>query len=70
MESAASGILAGINAVRIAKGHPPLILPRETMTGALAAYISDPNVREFQPMGANFGLVLPLEEQIRDKRER
>lgn len=70
MESAGSGLLAGINAVRIARGQPPLRLPRETMLGALAAYISDPAVTDFQPMGANFGILPPLENPIRDKRER
>ena len=70
MESASSGLLAGRNAVRTAEGKLPLILPRETMTGALAAYISDPEVKEFQPMGANFGLLPPPGEHIRDKRMR
>ncbi len=70
MESASSGILAGINAVRELRGQAPLVLPRDTMMGALAGYISDPNVRDFQPMGANFGVLPPLEEPIRDKRLR
>lgn len=70
MESAASGIIAGINAARAAEGKPMIILPKDTMTGALAGYISDPNVRDFQPMGANFGLLPPLEEHIKDKQLR
>ncbi|MDD2361583.1 MAG: methylenetetrahydrofolate--tRNA-(uracil(54)-C(5))-methyltransferase (FADH(2)-oxidizing) TrmFO [Oscillospiraceae bacterium] len=70
MESAASGMLAGINAVRAVTAKPPIILPDNTMMGALAAYISNPNVEDFQPMGANFGLLPPLEEHIRDKRDR
>ena len=70
MESASSGILAGINAVRAAGGAPPLILPKFTMMGALAGYISDPTVEKFQPMGANFGILPPIEPHIRDKRER
>lgn len=70
MESASSGILAGKNAARMLKGLPPLILPRDTMMGALAGYVSDPEVRDFQPMGANFGILPPLPEQIRDKRLR
>ncbi len=70
MESAASGILAGINAVRYGRGKPPLILPRTTMIGMLAAYISDPSVVDFQPMGANFGMMPPLEQEIRAKRDR
>lgn len=70
MESAASGILAGKNAARMVRGLPPLILPRDTMIGALAGYISDPGVKDFQPMGANFGILPPLAEPIRDKRLR
>lgn len=70
MESAGSGLLAGINAARIAAGRQPLTLPRETMLGALGGYISDPAVTDFQPMGANFGILPPLQTPIRDKRER
>ena len=70
MESAGSGLLAGINAVRRLKGEEPLILSRMTMLGALANYISDEYVTDFQPMGANFGVLPPIEPKIRDKRER
>ena len=70
MESAASGIMAGKNAVRALRGKAPLCLPKETMIGALTGYISDPTVTDFQPMGANFGVLPPLEEHIRDKKER
>ena len=70
MESAGSGILAGINASRRLRGQAPLLLPRETMLGALAAYISDPSVENFQPMGANFGVLPPLEHPIREKKAR
>ncbi|MGI6270526.1 MAG: methylenetetrahydrofolate--tRNA-(uracil(54)-C(5))-methyltransferase (FADH(2)-oxidizing) TrmFO [Candidatus Howiella sp.] len=70
MESASSGILAGINAVRAVGGMEPLLLPKFTMMGALAGYISDPTVEKFQPMGANFGILPPIEPHIRDKRER
>ena len=69
MESAASGILAGINAVRRFKNNEPFILPGESMMGALAHYISDESVSYFQPMGANFG-ILPSIGGIRDKQER
>ena len=69
MESAASGLLAGINAARCARGLAPMMLPRETMMGALAGYISTPNA-DFQPMGANLGILPMLEESIRDKKER
>jgi len=70
MESAASGLLAGLSVVRTLNGQPPLVLPRTTMLGALSAYISDHTVKKFQPMGANLGLLPPLEERIRDKRLR
>ncbi len=70
MESAASGIVAGINAARKLKGEEPLILPKFTMIGALLGYITDPLVENFQPMGANFGILPALEPHIRDKRER
>ncbi len=69
MESAASGILAGRNAVRALSGHPPLCPPSDTMIGALAQYVCAPNA-DFQPMGANFGILPPLAEPIRDKRLR
>ena len=70
MESASSGIIAGINAVKRLKNEPPLILPKYTMIGALLGYITDETVTNFQPMGANFGIIPPLEEPIKDKRER
>ena len=70
MESAASGIMAGINAVRRAEGEEPLVLSEYNMIGALSQYISDESVTSFQPMGANFGILPPIEPKIRDKRER
>ena len=70
MESAASGIMAGINAVRRADRKEPLKLDDKTMIGALSDYISDESVRNFQPMGANFGILPPIEPKIRDKKER
>ena len=70
MESAGSGVLAGLNAARRLRGQDPLVLPRETMLGALAGYISDPSVKNFQPMGANVGVLPPLERPVREKRER
>ena len=70
MESAASGIMAGINAVRQAEGEEPLVLSEYNMIGALSQYISDESVTNFQPMGANFGILPPIEPKIRDKRER
>ena len=68
-ESAASGIIAGINIVRALSGKEPLNLPRTSMTGALSAHISTPN-ENFQPMGANMGLLPETEEHIKSKQER
>ena len=70
MESAASGIIAGINAAKLLSGEEELILPDYSMIGALLKYICDPSVENFQPMGANFGILPPLYTKIRDKRER
>lgn len=70
MESAAAGIMAGINAARRILGKETIILPPENMIGALSRYISDEFVSNFQPMGASFGLLPALKEKIRDKKER
>lgn len=70
MESACSGILAGRNLARRLAGKPPLSLPCTTMCGALSHYISTPGTQDFQPMGANFGILEPLPEKIRDKSAR
>ena len=70
MESASSGIIAGINAARRLKGEEPLLLPKFTMIGALLGYITDGTVENFQPMGANIGILPPLDIKIKDKRER
>ena len=70
MESAASGLMAGLNLARRLRGEETVVLPNDTMIGALSRYISDESVKNFQPMGANFGVLPPLEEKIRDKQER
>ena len=70
MESASSGLLCGINAARVISGQAAVTLPAETMMGALSRYISDPAVRDFQPMGANFGILPELADRPRDKAER
>ncbi len=70
MESAASGILAGINAANRVLGREVFLPSELTMTGALARYISDGSVKNFQPMGASFGLLPVLGEKIRDKKLR
>ena len=70
MESAGSGILAGINLARRLQGRGPLLLPETTMLGALSRHVSQYAGKDFQPMGANFGVLPPLPEKIRDKRQR
>ncbi len=71
MESAMSGIIAGISAARKILGLEPLRLPPETMTGALINYVSDSfNTGKFQPMGANMGILPDICVKIRDKKER
>ncbi|MBL1230729.1 FADH(2)-oxidizing methylenetetrahydrofolate--tRNA-(uracil(54)-C(5))-methyltransferase TrmFO [Enterococcus sp. BWB1-3] len=70
VESAASGLLAGRNAARLAKGEEPVILPRETAMGSMAYYITHAEGKHFQPMNANFGLFPELPARIRDKKER
>ncbi|GKT03917.1 methylenetetrahydrofolate--tRNA-(uracil(54)-C(5))-methyltransferase (FADH(2)-oxidizing) TrmFO [Furfurilactobacillus entadae] len=70
IESAASGILAGINAARVALNEQPAVFPKTTMVGAMANYITTADPDHFQPMNANFGIVPGLDRRIRDKRER
>lgn len=70
MESAACGIISGENVVRRLKGKPPLSLPDITMLGGLINYITDESVTNFQPMGANFGIIPSLDMRIKDKAER
>ena len=70
MESAATGIMAGINAVNRLRNKPSVILPCETMIGALSRYVSVGGQNEFQPMGANFGILPALETHVKDKKAR
>ena len=70
VESAASGLLAGINAARLVKGEEPVVLPPVTAMGSMANYITATNAKNFQPMNANFGLFAPLEKKIKKKAER
>lgn len=70
MESAMSGIVAAKNMFRYLQGKPALALPADTMCGALSRYISDETVTDFQPMGANMGILPPLSTLVRDKKER
>ena len=68
VESAASGLVAGKNAVRLLRGDSPLIWPEETAHGALCHYITTLGQKHFQPMNVNFGLLPPLAERLRDKK--
>lgn len=70
VESAASGLLAGINAARLAKELEPVTLPQETAMGSMAYYITHAEGKHFQPMNANYGLFPELPERIRDKKSR
>lgn len=68
IESAASGIFAGLNLARRLQGKSKVSLPETTMLGALSKYISDPTVEKFQPMGCNMGILPELPERIKDKK--
>jgi len=70
IESASSGLVAGINAARLARGWQPLVFPAETCHGALAHYIVTSEAKHFQPMNVNFGILPELGERIRDKKEK
>ncbi|MFS1513210.1 FADH(2)-oxidizing methylenetetrahydrofolate--tRNA-(uracil(54)-C(5))-methyltransferase TrmFO [Chengkuizengella sp. SCS-71B] len=68
VESAAAGLIAGINAAKVAKNEETLVFPRETALGSLANYITTADFKHFQPMNMNFGLFPPLEKRIRNKK--
>ncbi|ADL07847.1 methylenetetrahydrofolate--tRNA-(uracil(54)-C(5))-methyltransferase (FADH(2)-oxidizing) TrmFO [Thermosediminibacter oceani] len=70
IESAASGIVAGVNMVRRLKGLDPITFPLETVVGSLCHYITSADPKNFQPMKANFGILPPLEEKVKSKKER
>jgi methylenetetrahydrofolate--tRNA-(uracil-5-)-methyltransferase len=69
-ESAATGILAGINLARLIRGDAPLVPPPTTMLGALYRYVHSADPEHFQPMNANFGLLEPLERAVKDKQKK
>lgn len=69
LESTVSGLVAGINAARCLRGRPPVVFPEETLTGALARFITTPRP-QVQPMNANFGLLPPLEHRPPGQAER
>ena len=70
VESTASGCLAAVELARRLEGKPPVDFPRETAIGALALYISDESVVNFQPMNINFGLIPPLDHRVKGKRNK
>lgn len=70
VESAASGLIAGINAAKAALGQELVVLPVETTLGSMAQYITTADFKHFQPMNANFGLLPKLETKIRNKKEK
>ena len=69
VESAASGLLAGIHLWRKLNGKEPVVPPDTTVMGALSRYIATPNA-DFQPMNANYGILAGGFESVRDKKER
>ncbi|WP_371129043.1 FADH(2)-oxidizing methylenetetrahydrofolate--tRNA-(uracil(54)-C(5))-methyltransferase TrmFO [Paenibacillus polymyxa] len=70
VESAASGLIAGMNAAKAALGQELVVLPVETTLGSMAQYITTADFKHFQPMNANFGLLPKLETKIRNKKEK
>ncbi len=70
VESAASGLLVGVETAAELLSLPPVNFPRETAIGALALYISDSSIVDFQPMNINFGLIPPLDYRVKGKRNK
>ncbi|MCF6137096.1 FADH(2)-oxidizing methylenetetrahydrofolate--tRNA-(uracil(54)-C(5))-methyltransferase TrmFO [Pseudalkalibacillus berkeleyi] len=70
VESAASGLIAGLNAARFMSDEEPVVFPSETALGSMAEYITTANPKNFQPINSNFGLFPPLEKRIKNKKER
>ena len=71
LESAASGLVAGINAARLFKGEEALVFPETTAIGSLPHYVTHADSKHFQPMNVNFGIIKELDgPRIRDKKER
>jgi len=70
VESAASGFLAGVELARRLHQLPPVDFPRETAIGALALYVSDHTIVNFQPMNINFGIISALNHRVRGKRNK
>jgi len=70
VSAVAGGLLAGLNAARLAGGEPLVVFPATTMIGSLFRYVTSADPEEFQPMKANFGLLPPLQRPVRGKRRR
>ena len=70
VESASSGIIAGLNMARIIKGLGPVVFPKSTAHGSLCSYITERNKKNFQPMNVNFGLLEELPMKYRSKQEK
>ena len=70
VESTASGFLAAVELARRLEGKPPVDFPQETAVGALARYISNESVTDFQPMNVNFGIIPPLGYRVKGKRNK
>jgi len=69
-ESIATGMLAGINMAKLLNGEPLLILPKETILGALTQYISDENHEKFQPINSNWGIIAPIELPKKERKNK
>lgn len=70
VESTASGFLAAVELARRLQGRPPVNFPQETAVGALALYVSNESVADFQPMNVNFGIIPPLDHRVKGKRNK
>jgi len=70
IESMASGLAMGINAARAYKGLETKVFPSETAIGSLCRYVTGADAKNFQPMNINFGLFAPLDDKIKDKKEK
>ncbi len=70
VESMASGLLSGINAVKQFRGEEKIVFPKKTALGSLISYITDESIEKFQPMNMNFGILPKLSERIKNKKER
>jgi len=70
IESAATGLVAGVNAARLALGRELLVFPHETAHGSLCRYVTQADPAHFQPMNITFGLLPPLGAKVRDRKQR